>query len=169
MENVPIRGEQREDFAAIRRLHIAAFGQPIEADLIEALRRASDHVPDLCLVADVGDRVVGHVFFSRARLEPGGEGVLALAPMAVRPDLQGRGVGSALVREALRRAVATDFACVVVLGHASYYPRFGFVPGATIGVRAPFDAPAEAWMARPLGDAQPRGVVAYPPAFAALG
>ena len=88
-----VRQERPEDAAAIRRVHEAAFGQPAEADLVDALRAAGDLVPELCLVAERGGEVVGQIAFSRARLDSG-DTVLALAPVGVLPEHQGSGVGS---------------------------------------------------------------------------
>ena len=164
-----VRQERPEDAAAIRRVHEAAFGQPAEADLVDALRAAGDLVPELCLVAERGGEVVGHIAFSRARLDSG-DTVLALAPVGVLPEHQGAGVGSALNRAALERAAATDYPLVVVLGHAAYYPRFGFEPAAPLGVLAPFAVPDENWMALQLPAYRPdaRGTLRYAAAFDAV-
>ena len=106
--------------------------------------------------------IAGHVFYSRARLESGPE-VLALAPMAVLPERQRSGVGSALVTESLQLAAATSYPLVIVLGHADYYPRFGFEPATQLGIEAPFDVPPEAWMGFRLPGYSPdaRGTVVY--------
>jgi putative acetyltransferase len=165
-----VRPERPQDFDAIRRLHDRAFApSAVEARLVDALREDGAHVPPLCLVATQDDDVVGHVFFSRARLDSGHE-VLALAPMGVLPEHQRAGVGSALAAEALTRAAATAFPAVVVLGHPEYYPRFGFEPATALGITAPFDVPDEAWMAIPLPGHTPeaRGRLTYPEAFGAL-
>ena len=164
-----VRQERPEDAAAIRRVHEAAFGQPAEADLVDALRAAGDLVPELCLVAERGGEVVGQIAFSRARLDSG-DTVLALAPVGVLPEHQGGGVGSALNRAALERAAATDYPLVVVLGHAAYYPRFGFEPAAPLGVLAPFAVPDENWMALKLPAYRPdaRGTLRYAAAFDAV-
>ena len=162
-----IRAERPEDFAAIRAVHLEAFGpQSPEADLVEALRAAGAHVPELCLVALRDGDVAGHVMFSRAVLDSG-DAVLALGPMGVRPALQRRGAGSALVAAALRRAADTDHPLVVVVGHAEYYPRFGFEPAGDRGVRAPWEVPPEAWMVHVLPAYRPtaRGTVRYAEAF----
>jgi putative acetyltransferase len=165
-----VRPERSEDYAAVRELLLAAFGPGSgEADLVDALRAVGDHMPDLCLVAVEGDAVVGHLFFSVARLASGDE-VLALAPMAVTPDRQRDGIGSRLVEDGLQRASATAFPLVVVLGHPGYYPRFGFEPAGAYGVRAPWDVPAEAWMVLRLPAYRPeaRGLVSYAAAFDAV-
>ena len=165
-----IRAERPEDHEAVNRLNAAAFGRPAEADLVDALRAAGDHVPELCLVAvDGGGELAGHVFFSEARLGSD-TAVLALAPMAVLPERQQRGVGSALVREALRLARGTDYPLVVVLGHPEFYPRFGFERGDEHGVECPYEVPPEAWMVLRLPAYRPdaRGPVSYPAPFDAV-
>ena len=164
-----IRDEQAADQAAIRRVHEAAFGQPDEADLVDALRAAGDLVPELCLVAESRGELIGHIAFSRAELDSGVE-VLALAPVGVLPERQGEGAGSALNRAGLERAAATAFPLVVVLGHAGYYPRFGFEPAERLGIRAPFEVPAENWMALRLPAYAPgaTGTLRYASAFGAV-
>ena len=140
----------------------------MEARLVEALRDADAHVPELCLVAAADDgQIAGHIMFSRARLALGPQ-VLALAPMAVLPEHQRQGVGSALMEDALRRAAETPFPLVIVVGHADYYPRFGFEPAAPLGIEAPFEVPPESWMAFRLPHYAPsaRGALIYAEAFA---
>jgi putative acetyltransferase len=141
----------------------------VEARLVEALRESKVHVPELCLVAIHDGSVVGHIAFSRARLDSGPE-VLALAPMAVLPEHQLHGAGSALVSEGLRRAADTRFPLVVLVGHADYYPRFGFESADALGITAPFEVPTEAWMAYRLPAYTPdaRGTVVFPDAFASV-
>lgn len=163
-----IRLETRRDAAAIRDVHLRAFApERTEADLVETLRAGEAYMPELCLVALDGDAVAGHIAFSRAHLDSG-HSVLVLAPVGVLPERQGDGAGSALVREGLRRAAQTEFGVIVVLGHAAYYPRFGFEPAGDLGIEAPFPVPAEAWMAHRLPGhrTEMRGTVVYPSAFA---
>jgi putative acetyltransferase len=164
-----IRPEQPGDAGAIRRLHELAFEGPAEAGLVEALRASGDHVGELCLVALRDGELVGHVELSRASLDSGHD-VLALGPVGVLPELQRGGAGSALIREALHRAAATDFPIVVLLGHPTYYPRFGFEPATELGVDAPWDVPAEAWLALrlPAYRDDVRGTLVYPAPWGAV-
>ena len=162
-----IRPEESSDFDEIRRLLEAAFEpSTVEAPLVDALRDEGAGVPDLCLVALEGDAIAGHIFYSLATLDSDHE-VLALAPMAVVPGRQRSGIGSRLIEESLRRAEETDYPLIVVVGHAGYYPRFGFRPAAEYGLEAQWELPPEAWMARPLPAYEPsvRGRVSYPAAF----
>lgn len=144
-----IRQERSEDLEEVRRLNVAAFEGPGEADLVDLLRSRGKAV--LSLVALVETRIAGHILFTRVRID-GREGIraLGLAPMAVRPDLQGRGIGSRLVREGLEGCRRRGWEVVVVLGHPSYYPRFGFRPAEELGLRCTFDAPPGAFMAMEL-------------------
>ena len=126
---MPIRDEVEADHAAVARLHRLAFGGDAEARLVDALRR-SDTVA-VSLVAQSDDAViVGHVLLSRLVSPPG---ALGLAPLAVLPDRQRRGVGSALVRAALARAREGGWAAAFVLGDPAYYGRFGFSAEAARG------------------------------------
>jgi putative acetyltransferase len=162
-----VRPETAADHDAIWHVHERAFAPSIaEAKLVEQLRAAGDLVPELCLVAEEDGEVVGHIAHSRAGLASGHE-VLALAPMAVLPEHQRHGIGSALVRESLDRAAGTEFPLVVVLGHPEYYPRFGFEPGAAHAIVDPYGVAPEAWMVHLLPGYTPdaRGLVTYAKAF----
>ena len=121
-----IREENENDCAAIRRLLESAFDGPDEARLVERLREAGQAV--ISLVAVEGQQVVGHVLFSPMTLEPEQPAlhILGLAPLAVLPADQERGIGSRLVNEGLVRCRMAGCDAVFVLGHSSYYPRFGF-------------------------------------------
>jgi putative acetyltransferase len=123
-------------------------------------------------VAEVDGAVVGHVLLSPVTVGGARDGdVLGLAPMAVLPAYQRRGVGTALVGAALAAARARGHGAVVVLGHPTYYPRFGFVPARRYGLHSEYDAPDDAFLAvelRPRGLADCRGLVRYRPEFTAV-
>jgi putative acetyltransferase len=164
-----IRQEQAGDGPGIRAVNRAAFETGAEADLVDALRAAAR--PFLSLVAVERGTIVGHILFSPATLADRPDLVLmGLAPMAVVPDRQRRGIGSALVGAGLERCQALGCQAVVVLGHPSYYPRFGFVPASRFGLRCEYDAPDEAFMAlelRPGSLDGARGTIRYHAAFRA--
>lgn len=165
-----LRPERPADLPGIDELNVAAFGRPDEARIVAALRAAEGFDPRLSLVAAEGDRIVGHLLLTPV---PVGERetatVVALAPMAVHPGRQKQGIGSGLVRAGLEAARARGYRGMVVLGHPEYYPRFGFVPASRFGIRAPFAAPDEAFLARELvpgGLAGVSGTVKFPPPLA---
>nr|WP_243108396.1 N-acetyltransferase [Maliibacterium massiliense] len=154
-----IRQETPQDFDAVYALVKRAFAQAPhrdghEQDLVAALRSSDAFVPALSLVAASGDQLIGHVLFTEARVD--NQPVLALAPLSVLPAYQRQGVGTALLREGHRIASALGYGYSVVLGDAAYYPRVGYAPAALLGIRAPFDVPAENFMAiRLRADAPP--------------
>ena len=120
------------------------------------------------LVAETHVGIVGHLLFSRLLVitEDGGFEIASLAPMAVLPDWQRRGAGTALVRRGLELCAQRGYAAAVVLGHPDYYARFGFSPGLAKKLRSPWAGPA--WMARELlpgGAVNLEGEVHYPDAF----
>lgn len=161
------RPETDADIAAIRDIIVRAFPTAAEADLVDALRAdPAAWIDGLSMIAaTVGGRPVGHALLTRCHV--GDEPALALAPCSVLPEFQRTGVGSAAIRAALASARAMGESLVVVLGHADYYPRFGFRRASSFGIRASFDVPDEALMALPLDDfsAVPGGVIRYPAAF----
>lgn len=170
MTDLLIRPEQSRDRDAVRLVNERAFGGREEADIVEALHRAQAAV--VALVAEVGGDLVGHILFSPVTVEHSrGQRLLALAPMAVEPGLQRQGIGSQLVREGLDRCRAAGVDAVVVLGHAEYYPRFGFVPAVQFGLRCEYDVPADVFMAielTPDGLGGVSGLVRYHRAFGAV-
>jgi putative acetyltransferase len=142
-----IREERPGDEAAVAAVVEQAFGRPLEADLVAALRR--DGTVALSLVAEAEGRVLGHILFSPVIIEGATEGFAAagLAPLAVLPAFQRLGIGSALVSAGLRRCRELGFSRAVVMGDPHYYQRFGFSPAAAAGIRFPGDVPQEAFMA----------------------
>jgi putative acetyltransferase len=182
---VGLRPEAPEDASAIREVHRLAFEGPVESDIVDAVRAAGAAVLSMVAVAgqrfgDAGDEpagpglVAGHVLYTRATVSTeDGEDVslLGLAPVAVLPAYQGRGIGTMLIEASLEELRAEGYPAVVVLGHPGYYPRFGFLPGSRWGLRWENDVPDDAFMAVELSPgalAGIRGVVRFRPEFALL-
>ena len=159
---IRIRFESPADIDAIRRVNEAAFGQPDEARIVDALRAAAH--PFLSLVADDDGEIVGHIAFSP--VDAGGMTILGLAPMAVAPHRQRQGIGTMLVEAGLEECRRAGFGAVVVLGHPDYYPRFGFEPAAPKGLTSEYDVPDPVFMVLELvPGAAPNGVARYHDAF----
>jgi putative acetyltransferase len=166
-----VRAETPADREAVRRVNERAFGREAEADLVDALREGAR--PHVSLVAEEGGRVVGHVFFSPVLVESGAGSweACALGPMGVLPEFQGRGVGSELVRRGLEECRRAGREVVFVLGHADYYPRFGFRPAAPRGLRSEYPVPEEVFMVAELRAgalAGRTGLVKYGPEFGSV-
>ena len=165
---IVIRRETAEDVAAVRVVNERAFGQPAEADLVDALRRGCAGA--LSFVATDED-VVGHILFTPILVDGAAPSLvgMGLAPMSVLPEYQRRGVGSALVRHGLD--ALRDRACpfVVVVGHPEYYPRFGFEPASKHGFLSQWQGmPDEAFMSlilNPSAMTGVSGVARYRPEF----
>ena len=127
-----IRPEMPEDAAAIRQVNEEAFGGQDEADIVEKLR--SHQAFTLSLVATCTDKVVGHILFSPVTIESESESfaALGLGPVAVLPPYQNKGIGSQLVRTGIEKCRQAGHDVIVVVGHPTYYPRFGFFPASTL-------------------------------------
>ncbi len=161
-----VREETAADIDAIRRLNRLAFGGPFEAGLVDRLR--SEELVLSSLVADEGDAIVGHILFSDLSVTIDGWRVhaAALAPMAVEPQRQRQGIGSALVRAGLAAVARRSVEAVFVLGHPAYYTRFGFSAALAARLTSPYGG--EAFMAIELVPDALRGTgggVRYPDAF----
>jgi predicted N-acetyltransferase YhbS len=132
--SIRVRTERDSDHERVAAIHEAAFGRPHEARLVAVLRAAAR--PRLSLVAEIDGRIVGHVFFSPVSIDaPAAPPAAGLAPVGVDPPAQGRGVGSALIREGLRRCPDLGWQAVFLVGNPAYYARFGFVLAAPLGLR----------------------------------
>jgi putative acetyltransferase len=170
-----IRPERRDDARAVWTVHEAAFGRPDEARLVARLR-AEAH-PAVSLVAERGDRPIGHVFCSPVTIEdeagrparaapPAG----GLGPIGVLPDAQGGGAGGALVRAALEASRALGWQLLFLLGDPAWYARFGFVLAAPRGLHYEshaYDAAFQVYALAPGASERARGWVRYHPAFVA--
>jgi putative acetyltransferase len=162
-----IRPETEQDKGAVWQVNQAAFGQDAEARLVDALR-AGGFTP-VSLVAACHGQVVGHILFSDLNIiaAQGTVTALALAPMAVLPDFQRMGIGSALVRRGLEICIEQGHRIVVVLGHPAFYPRFGFTAKLAECLESPFGG-GPSFMAAELVPGALKGVqgrVIYSPPF----
>jgi putative acetyltransferase len=133
-----IRPERHDDAARVRQVNELAFGQPVEADLVETLRQTC--TDSLSLVAE-DEAIVGHILFTAVVVESADRRIvgMGLAPMAVLPGHQRRGIGSQLVRKGLDILRERGCPFVVVVGHPEYYPRFGFRPASMHGLASQWE------------------------------
>ena len=147
---IKIRPEEPGDIAAIRDVNHRAFGQDQEGNIVDALRANGGAL--LSLVAVKQDRVVGHIMYSPARV--GSVHGAALGPMSVAPDEQRHGIGTKLVEAGNERLARDGCPFVVVVGHAEFYPRFGFRPASTYGITCEWEVPDDVFMVLMLNDTQ---------------
>lgn len=151
--NVLIRQERKEDYDKVYELVRAAFAQAEhtnhdEQNLVVRLRNSAAFVPELSLVAEAEDGIVGHILFTRAVIRQGTREheTLALAPLAVVPEYQRRGIGGQLIEAGHRVARELGFRSVLLVGHPAYYPRFGYRPAEPFGIVTDLDLPADVFM-----------------------
>lgn len=153
-----IRKSTEKDSNAIEKIHTRAFGEkkgPEIAELVNGLFSDQTAMPLLSLVAVENEKLIGHILYTKAILTQTEKPVpiQLLAPLAVLPDAQNKGVGSELIKEGLRQLRDSGVALVFVLGHPEYYPRCGFTTAGLLGLEAPYPIPDEhagAWMVQEL-------------------
>ncbi|MGY1728739.1 GNAT family N-acetyltransferase [Geodermatophilus sp. SYSU D01062] len=163
-----VRRERPADAAAVDAVHRAAFPTDVEARLVGELRADAGFLPHLSLVAVDGDDVVGHVLATRGWIEPLGAPVLGLGPLGVRPDRQGRGVGTVLVHALVAVAEAAGERLVALLGDPGFYARAGFGRASDLGVEPPDPAWGAHFRARRLAGPEQRGTFRYAEPFGRL-
>ena len=169
---VIVRPQEPGDYDAAKVVYAEAFKRPdhldrvpIEVGIFAGLWEAKDVIDELSFTALAEIAVVGHVTASRAKV--GVHSVVAVGPIGVLPEHQGKGIGSALMRALLGAADAQDVPLVVLLGSPQYYGRFGFRAAAELGVVAPEPKWGDAFQARPLRAYTPSvaGPFEFAPAF----
>ena len=172
--NLTIRQENKVDYKKIYELNLLAFEEKEEAVLVNLLRENDEFIPQLSLVALLNNEIVGHILFTKIKIidDNGNEyESLALAPMAVSPKYQKKGIGGKLINKGFDIATKLNFKSVIVLGHEHYYPKFGFVPTKKWNIRSPFEVPINAFMGFELvknGLENISGIVKYPKEFEAV-
>jgi putative acetyltransferase len=164
LKKVEIRRESPGDALQVRLVNELAFGGAAEAEVIDRLREPCSEFVSLVAVLD--DRIIGHILFTPAVLVSNQRRVagMGLAPLAVLPEYQNRGIGGELVRAGLLEMQTSACPFVIVLGHPGYYPRFGFKIASTYGIHSEYEGvPDEAFMIIVFdqGVMPPDGAVAY--------
>ncbi len=151
-----IRQSTEADRDGIENIHMKAFGKEKGreiADLVNGLFDDETAKPSLSLVAVGNERLIGHILYTKAAITGKSVSIQLLAPLAVLPDVQGKGVGGRLISEGLDRLKKSGTDLVFVLGHPGYYPRCGFATAGVLGFKAPYPIPdehADAWMVQEL-------------------
>jgi len=174
--NILFRQENKDDYTAVFNLIQRAFEKEKMSDhseqyLVERLRNSEAFIPELSIVAEINQNIAGHILLTRIKVvnnENEEFESLALAPVSVLPEYQGKGIGGKLIETAHKKAKELGFGSVILLGHENYYPRFGYEIAKKYGIKLPFEVPDENCMAIELIKGALEGVegtVSYPKAF----
>lgn len=166
-----IRNETKDDYVTVEEVLTMAFEGDGEARLVDALREEAS--PIISLVAENDeDAVIGHIMFSPVTIEGSADAkLMGLAPVSVTPEEQGKGYGAALIKAGLQQCRKMGVDGVVLLGHADYYPRFGFKTSTDFGITCEYDVPAENFMTcelKPAALQEISGTIKYHPVFSNL-
>jgi predicted N-acetyltransferase YhbS len=172
---IKLRQENKNDFESVFQLIEKAFEKEEYSDhkeqfLVERLRKSEAFIPELSIVAEVDNKIVGHILFTKLKVvnESDSFESLALAPVSVLPEFQGKGIGSKLILYGHEIAKGLGYKSVILLGHQDYYPRFGYELCEKYNIKMPFDVPPENYMVIALtedGLKDVSGEVVYPKAF----
>ena len=164
-----------EDYKEVAELIRESFSQSEhgygnEAELVDKIRNEEGYIKDLEIVAFEDGKITGHGLLSEVSIVNQSQSFkgLVLAPLDVLPAYQGKGIGSAILLELEKRAKILDYSFISILGHESYYPRFGYVPASQYQIQAPFEVPDQNFMIKELIDGRlegKSGVIQYSEAF----
>ena len=172
MKSLRVRTESRDDYQIAESIHDIAFGSPNESLLVRLLRKSDAFVPELSILAEYDDEIVGHILFTKIHLTENGKNLdcLSLAPVAVLPKFQRRGIGTALIEEGIERGRSLGFSSILVLGDQAYYGKFGFHHDLTTKIESAYSCKDFAGLELKAG-ALSKILLAkaiYPPAFSAV-
>jgi len=164
-----IRSETKDDIRAIAEVTASAFetleiSDHTESFIIEALRHAQALTPSL--VAEVDDRVIGHVAFSPVTISDGTQDWYGFGPVSVLPKDQRQGIGKALIQEGLSRLKGLGARGCCLVGHPEYYKKFAVDNVSGLG---PEGVPPEAFHAIAFDGMMPQGTVTFHEGFKADG
>lgn len=164
-----IRQEQEKDYKEIYEVVKESFESALQSDgdeqnLVTRLRQSKGYIPQLSLVAEIDNKIVGHIMITETKV--GETTQLTLAPLAILPKYQNQGIGSSLIKEAHRIAKHLEYDFIILVGHDTYYPRFGYRRASEFDIRSPFEIADEVFMAYPLhGDKQLHATIEYAKEF----
>ncbi|OXS57393.1 GNAT family N-acetyltransferase [Cohnella sp. CIP 111063] len=169
--HILIRQEKNEDANEVYHLIQQAFEDSDYSDhdehnLVNRLRNSTKFIPELSLVAEYDGQIAGHILFTEVHV--GDQTLIALAPVSVRPEMQSKGIGKLLITEGHKIAAQLGYKGSIVLGHDTYYPKFGYKKASQYGIEAPFEVSDDHFMAAELIDGgltDVRGVVEYAKEF----
>ena len=156
---ITIREENSNDYDAIRYVNYQAFNQPMEGNIVDKIRNLGYKF--LSLVAEVNNKIVGHIFFSPMEIEGCTEvkGGMGLAPLSVLPEYQNQGIGGMLINEGIDMLKKKDVPYIIVVGHERYYPKFGFEKASKYGLKSQWtEVPDGAFMVIILDQEKMKGV-----------
>ncbi|MFX3673093.1 MAG: GNAT family N-acetyltransferase [Paenisporosarcina sp.] len=167
-----IRTETINDFQQVFNLHYEAFeNREDESKLVERIRFSTGFISELSVVAENQGEIVGHILLSKAKIiqQNSEKEVIVLAPVAVKPDFQKKGIGGKLIEEGLKRAKDLGYGLVLLIGHPTYYPKFGFQPARNYGLELnQYKVPDNVFMVYELKEGElecTNGELHYPPSF----
>jgi len=173
--NIRLRQEKSADYPQVFNLVEQAFAtleisDHTEQFLVERLRTSNAFIPELSIVAEYKNKIIGHILLTKIKIQnkESEHTSLSLAPVAVLPEFQNKGIGGKLILHAHKAARKLGFKSVILVGHKNYYPRFGYKPTINYGIKLPFDAPEQNCLAIELVENGLKGVtgnVVFPKEF----